>query len=93
MITRELTIPTIGIGAGKDVDGQILVFHDVMDLLPGYQPRFVRKYAHLGQEIISATKHYIEDVHNGEFPSADESFEMDDEMSAKLAERVDNSEN
>jgi 3-methyl-2-oxobutanoate hydroxymethyltransferase len=92
LITRELTIPTIGIGAGKDVDGQILVFHDVMDLLPGYQPRFVRKYAHLGETIINATKQYIEDVHNGEFPSADESFEMDDEMSRKLAERVGNND-
>lgn len=93
MITSELTIPTIGIGAGKDVDGQILVFHDVMGLIPGYQPRFVRNYAHLGETIVNATKQYIEDVHNGDFPSADESFEMDDEISRKLAERIGSGQN
>lgn len=92
VITRELSIPTIGIGAGKDVDGQILVFHDVMDLIPGYQPRFVRNYAHLGETIIDATRQYIDDVNNGEFPSRDESFEMDDEIFRKLAERIDGNE-
>jgi 3-methyl-2-oxobutanoate hydroxymethyltransferase len=84
MVTRELSIPTIGIGAGPDVDGQILVFHDIMDLLPGYQPRFVRKYAHLGDTIVDAVKHYIGDVHNGEYPSEDESFSMDDETFKKM---------
>jgi 3-methyl-2-oxobutanoate hydroxymethyltransferase len=88
-ITRELSIPTIGIGAGADVDGQILVFHDIMDILPGYQPRFVRNYAHLGQEIIDATKHYIDDVHKGEYPSADESFALDDDVFSKLGETVE----
>ncbi len=86
MITSELKIPTIGIGAGPDVDGQILVFHDIMDLLPGYQPRFVRKYAHLGQTVVDAVKHYIDDVHNGEYPSDDESFSMDDSVFRKLME-------
>jgi 3-methyl-2-oxobutanoate hydroxymethyltransferase len=84
MVTRELSIPTIGIGAGPDVDGQILVFHDIMDLLPGYQPRFVRKYAHLGDTIVDAVKRYIGDVHNGEYPSEDESFSMDDETFKKM---------
>lgn len=89
MVTRGLSIPTIGIGAGPDVDGQILVFHDVMDLLPGYQPRFVRNYAHLGETIVKAVKNYIADVHNREYPSGDESFSMDDEVYRKLAEGVD----
>jgi 3-methyl-2-oxobutanoate hydroxymethyltransferase len=93
MITREISIPTIGIGAGPDVDGQILVFHDVMDLIPGYQPRFVRNYAHLGETIIEATKNYIEDVHKGEYPSMDESFSLDDEVYRKLAEGVDKAGN
>jgi len=84
MITSELSIPTIGIGAGPHVDGQILVFHDVMDLIPGYQPRFVRNYAHLGETIVEATRRYIEDVHHGEYPSQDESFSMDDETFRKL---------
>jgi 3-methyl-2-oxobutanoate hydroxymethyltransferase len=77
-VTSELRIPTIGIGAGPDVDGQILVFHDIMDLLPGYQPRFVRNYAHLGNTIVEAVKHYISDVHSGEYPSQDESFSTGD---------------
>jgi 3-methyl-2-oxobutanoate hydroxymethyltransferase len=84
IVTRELSIPTIGIGAGADVDGQILVFHDIMDLLPGYQPRFVRKYAHLGDTIVDAVKRYIGDVQNGEYPSEDESFSMDDEAFKKM---------
>jgi 3-methyl-2-oxobutanoate hydroxymethyltransferase len=88
MITDELSIPTIGIGAGPHVDGQILVFHDVMDLIPGYQPRFVRNYAHLGDTIVKATKSYIEDVHSGEYPSQDESFSMDDETFRKLTGMV-----
>ncbi|HEX9745043.1 MAG TPA: 3-methyl-2-oxobutanoate hydroxymethyltransferase [bacterium] len=86
MITAELEIPTIGIGAGKDCDGQILVFHDVMDLLPGYQPRFVRKYAHLGNEVVNAAKRYIEDVRSGEYPSNDESFSMKDHDLKKMFE-------
>lgn len=84
LVTKEISIPTIGIGAGVDVDGQILVFHDIMDLLPGYQPRFVRKYAHLGETIIEAVRHYIEDVRKCEYPSQDESFSMDDETLKKL---------
>lgn len=86
MITQELSIPTIGIGAGPDVDGQILVFHDVMDLIPGYQPRFVRNYAHLGETIVDATKRFIDDVNRGEYPSQDESFSMDDETYRKLTQ-------
>jgi 3-methyl-2-oxobutanoate hydroxymethyltransferase len=89
MVTRELTIPTIGIGAGPDTDGQILVFHDVMDLIPGYQPRFVRNYAHLGDTIINAAKNYIEDVQKGEYPSQDESFSLDDEASRKFAQDIE----
>lgn len=93
MITSELSIPTIGIGAGPKVDGQILVFHDVMDLLPGYQPRFVRNYAHLGETIVDATKRFIEDVHNGEYPSQDESFSLDDSVLRELARELgDNGE-
>jgi len=92
MITHELSIPTIGIGAGPDVDGQILVFHDIMDLLPGYQPRFVRKYAHLGETIVSAVQHYIDDVHKGEYPSQDEAFSIDDEVLKKLMSDMGRSE-
>ena len=90
LITKELTIPTIGIGAGPHVDGQILVFHDVMDLMPGYQPRFVRNYAHLGEQIVKATQDYIQDVNTGEYPSADESFSTDDEVLERLSKGLKN---
>jgi len=92
MVTRELSIPTIGIGAGPDVDGQILVFHDIMDLFPGYQPRFVRKYAHLGETIVEAVKAFIRDVQSGEYPSQDESFSMDDETFKSLIAELEKSE-
>lgn len=90
-VTEALSIPTIGIGAGPHVDGQILVFHDIMDLLPGYQPRFVRKYAHLGDTIVEAAKNYIKDVLSGEYPSEDESFSTDDEVMQRLGTNLDES--
>lgn len=86
IVTSELKIPTIGIGAGPDCDGQILVFHDVMDMLPGYQPRFVRKYAHIGETVVEAARQYIHDVQTGEYPSQDESFSMNDSDLKKLFE-------
>ncbi|MFH1676043.1 MAG: 3-methyl-2-oxobutanoate hydroxymethyltransferase [bacterium] len=93
MVTSALSIPTIGIGAGAETDGQILVFHDIMDLMPGYQPRFVRKYAHLGETVIEATKHFIGDVKSGEYPSQDESFSTDDSFARKLIESIEKPEN
>jgi len=92
VITKELSIPTIGIGAGPDVDGQILVFHDVMDLLPGYQPRFVRNYADLGKTIIDATKKFMEDVNSGNYPSEDESFSIKDESFRSMVDGIGSGE-
>ena len=74
-ITRRLTIPTIGIGAGPSCNGQILVLHDLLGLFREYAPSFVRKYADLAPEIQSAVESYIEDVRNRSFPSDEESFE------------------
>jgi 3-methyl-2-oxobutanoate hydroxymethyltransferase len=73
-ITAKLRVPTIGIGAGPDCDGQILVFHDLMGITSGRTPKFVRKYADLGGEIASAAKAYCDDVHGGTFPSEAESY-------------------
>lgn len=74
-ITRSLSIPTIGIGAGPSCNGQILVLHDLLGLFREYTPSFVRKYAELAPEIQSAVESYIEDVRNRSFPSDEESFE------------------
>jgi 3-methyl-2-oxobutanoate hydroxymethyltransferase len=73
-ITRELRIPTIGIGAGPDCDGQILVIHDLLGLTFGQTPKFARQYAHVGEVISKAARDYCEDVRGGTFPSDGESY-------------------
>lgn len=76
IITRTLTIPTIGIGAGVDCDGQVLVTHDLLGLFDDYKPKFVRQYAQLSQDIQGAVGHFCTDVKNKQFPANDESFRM-----------------
>jgi 3-methyl-2-oxobutanoate hydroxymethyltransferase len=73
-ITRDLAIPTIGIGAGASCDGQVLVFHDVMGLTGAATPRFARRYAELAPVIAEAARAFARDVKEGAFPSAAESF-------------------
>ncbi len=73
-LSQSLAIPTIGIGAGPDCDGQVLVIHDLLGLTLGSVPKFVRKYADVGSIIDQAVKHYISDVRSGEFPGKDETF-------------------
>jgi 3-methyl-2-oxobutanoate hydroxymethyltransferase len=73
-ITRELRIPTIGIGAGPDCDGQILVFHDLVGLTFGKAPKFARRYANVAQTVAKAAREYCEDVRGGTFPSDAESY-------------------
>ena len=73
-ITRELPIPTIGIGAGPSCDGQVLVFHDVVGLTRDLRPKFVRRYADLSTVIEEAARAFTKDVKSGAFPSQEESF-------------------
>jgi 3-methyl-2-oxobutanoate hydroxymethyltransferase len=73
-ITAELTIPTIGIGAGPACDGQVLVIHDILGLCEKYSPRFVKRYAELGPVISDAVKQYVAEVKSGEFPTEEHSF-------------------
>jgi 3-methyl-2-oxobutanoate hydroxymethyltransferase len=75
-ITRELRIPTIGIGAGPDCDGQILVLHDLLGLTFGATPKFARRYANLSEIISSAAREYCADVRRGSFPSDAESYHL-----------------
>ncbi len=74
-ITRKLKIPTIGIGAGSDCDGQILVIQDLLGMDTDFKPKFVRRYANLQQVITEAVQKYIVDVKNMQFPNVDESFD------------------
>jgi 3-methyl-2-oxobutanoate hydroxymethyltransferase len=73
-ITKELSIPTIGIGAGNETDGQILVWTDFAGLSGGKPRRFVREYANLRESLLAAAKSYAADVESGSFPNSDESF-------------------
>ncbi|MDA1313706.1 MAG: 3-methyl-2-oxobutanoate hydroxymethyltransferase [Acidobacteria bacterium] len=68
-VTRELTIPTIGIGAGSYCDGQVLVSYDAFGMFDKFVPSFVKQYAQLGEQIVSATEQYISDVREGRFPA------------------------
>jgi 3-methyl-2-oxobutanoate hydroxymethyltransferase len=79
-ITKQLRIPTIGIGAGPDCDGQVLVFHDLLGLTAGHTPKFVRRYANLSEEISRAASEYCDDVRNGRFPSDGESYHSPAEL-------------
>ena len=73
-VTKALIIPTIGIGAGPYVDGQVLVMHDMLGLNKGFSPKFLRRYANLYDIIIEAVQGYIDDVKSSDFPSIDESY-------------------
>ena len=74
-ITREVAIPTIGIGAGADCDGQVLVLHDLLGVTTGYVPRFVKPYADLKNEITKAVARYRDEVRDGIFPAKEHGFE------------------
>ena len=73
-VASELTIPVIGIGAGGGVDGQVLVMHDMLGINMGFSPRFLRRYANIGEDITRAVQAYIEDVKTQDFPNEKEQY-------------------
>lgn len=73
-VTQNATIPTIGIGAGGDVDGQVLVIHDMLGITHEFSPRFLRRYHNLYAEITGSVTSYIQDVKNREFPNQNEQY-------------------
>jgi 3-methyl-2-oxobutanoate hydroxymethyltransferase len=73
-VTASISIPTIGIGAGAQVDGQVLVLHDMLGITQEFSPRFLRRYHNLQMEIKGAVQNYIEDVRNQQFPSENEQY-------------------
>jgi len=74
VVAQKVKIPIIGIGAGPDVDGQVLVVHDMLGITQEFKPRFLRTYANLHQEITTAVSHYIDDVKGSDFPSKEEAY-------------------
>ena len=86
-ITGKLGIPTIGIGAGKHCDGQVLVTNDLLGLFPKFIPRFVKQYANLYPAIEEAIKNYQKEVDSGEFPTTEHSFSIDDKIISKIKDK------
>jgi len=79
VVTRQLTIPTIGIGAGAGCDGQVLVLHDMLGLFTGFKPKFVKRYAELREPILAALRAYVAEVETHTFPAEEHIYKMDEE--------------
>jgi len=92
LISRKISIPTIGIGAGVGCDGQVLVSHDILGLFDRFTPKFVKKYADLHNEMQRAFTGYIEDVQIRQFPAQEHSVEMDDAEWQALQQELDRTE-
>ena len=84
MVTNSVDIPTIGIGAGPDCDGQVLVFHDLLGFEKKIMPKFVRNYAQFHVDGVSALGDFVDDVRSGSFPSENESYCLNSETSEEL---------
>lgn len=85
LVTDAIDVPTIGIGAGADVDGQVLVYHDVLGIEDRLSPRFVRRYADVKAVSVAAIAAYADDVRGRAFPNADESYHLAEDVAATLA--------
>lgn len=84
LITKKLTIPTIGIGGGAGCDGQILVYQDMLGLFNDYTPKFVKHFASLGEEMTKAFKAYDQEVKAGTFPDESHAFKIDDDVLKRI---------
>ncbi|MEO8285447.1 MAG: 3-methyl-2-oxobutanoate hydroxymethyltransferase [Chloroflexota bacterium] len=80
LISRKLTIPTIGIGAGPGCDGQVQVIHDILGWYPDFMPKHARKYTDMSAALTTAFKEYMHDVQTGVFPAEENSFRMDESL-------------
>lgn len=84
LITSKLDIVTIGIGAGNGCDGQVLVYQDMLGMFSDFTPKFVKRYANVGEMMTAAFKQYDEEVKNSAFPSQEHTYKIDDEVIEKL---------
>lgn len=84
IVTERVSIPTIGIGAGPDCDGQVQVFHDLLGLYPDMHPKHAKRYANLAEAINGAVQSYAEEVRSGSFPDEEHSFQVDEAFFADL---------
>jgi 3-methyl-2-oxobutanoate hydroxymethyltransferase len=84
IITKEISVPTIGIGAGPGTDGQVLVFHDILGLSYGRKPRFVRRFGDLHNQAVAGINAFRAAVESGHFPNENETYHLDDEVAVQL---------
>lgn len=84
LVTKSVSIPTIGIGAGAGCDGQILVYQDMLGMFGDFKPKFVKQFAHVGAEMEKGIKAYIAETQNGTFPAQEHTFKIDEETLNKL---------
>lgn len=84
LVSESISIPTIGIGAGASCDGQVLVYQDMLGMYPDFTPKFAKKFADLGNEMVNAFKAYSDEVKAGTFPSEEHGFKIDDEIIEKV---------
>ena len=84
IITRDVTVPTIGIGSGKDCDGQVLVIHDMLGMFEKIKPKFAKRYLNLSEEIRNAVSSYVKDVKEEQFPGEEHTFSMEKDELEKL---------
>ncbi len=90
LITERVSIPTIGIGAGPQVDGQILVLHDLLGLFEEFRPRFAKAYVQLAPKIRQALSAYTEEVRKGVFPREEHSFQIKEDVLSRIKESLEN---
>jgi 3-methyl-2-oxobutanoate hydroxymethyltransferase len=88
VITESIGIPTIGIGAGPNCDGQVLVLHDMLGMFQDFKPKFVKRYANIREVIQNAVNEFSTDVREGKFPDSEYSFEMTEEETGRLYGRT-----
>ena len=88
LVTEAVSVPVIGIGAGPDVNGQVLVTHDLIGLFDKFVPKFVKQYTRIRPIILEALNAYKEEVRQVAFPAAEHSYEMSEESLARLRELI-----
>ena len=89
LITESVKVPTIGIGSGVDCDGQVLVIQDLLGMYEKINPKFVKKYLNLSQDIVNAVKNYKQDIETKQFPAKENMFSMDEAELEKLKKEIE----
>jgi len=89
LITESVKVPTIGIGSGVDCDGQVLVIQDMLGMYEKINPKFVKKYLNLSQDIVNAVKNYKQDIETKQFPAKENMFSMDESELEKLKKEIE----